>query len=66
MASNLVKCKILFETPINVNSVERQPGEEFETEYTDEIKTLAFHKYISVVVPPKKGQAKLTDEPEVA
>lgn len=66
MASNLVKCKSLWPTSINVNGKERQPGEEFEEELTDEIKTLVFHKYISADIPKKKGQAKLSDEPEAA
>ena len=57
-----MKCKVLFSVPIGVDGVMRQPGEEFTAEASDELKTLAFHKYIEAAPEKKAAQAKLGDD----
>lgn len=48
---NVVKkeYEVVWETPINVESIERQPKEMFVAEETKELKTLVFHGYLQVI-----------------
>lgn len=40
---------VIWEVPIHVNGIKRQPGEQFEEEETQELKNLVLHKYLMKV-----------------
>lgn len=47
---------VIWEVPIHVNGIKRQPGEQFEEEETQELKNLVLHKYIMKVKKVTKNQ----------